>query len=88
MDRRHVYRPAGGVRHRDQHRDGRGRALNNVFIEWLWPTVNYEEVYLKEYDDGWDAEASVTRYFCFYCHERTHQSLGYRTAAEVYEIRS
>lgn len=64
--------------------DGRGRALDNVFIERLWRTVKYEEVYRKEYADGWEAEASLASYFAFYCHERGHQSLGYRTPAEVY----
>lgn len=64
--------------------DGRGRALDNVFIERLWRTVKYEEVYRKEYLDGWEAEASLSSYFRFYCHERGHQSLNYRTPAEVY----
>ena len=64
--------------------DGRGRALDNVFIERLWRTVKYEEVYLKDYDDGLDAERSLDQYFRFYCQERVHQSLGYQTPAEVY----
>ena len=64
--------------------DGRGRALDNVFIERLWRSVKYEEVYLREYQDGREAEASLSRYFGFYCEERIHQSLGYRTPAEVY----
>ncbi len=64
--------------------DGRGRALDNVFIERLWRSVKYEEVYLKEYATAWDAEASLGSYFRFYSHERIHQSLGYRTPAEVY----
>jgi len=64
--------------------DGRGRALDNVFIERLWRSVKYEEVYLKDYADGWQAEDSLARYFRFYCHHRIHQSLGYRTPAEVY----
>jgi integrase-like protein len=64
--------------------DGRGRALDNVFVERLWRTVKYEEVYLKDYADGWTAEESLANYFRFYCHERIHQSLGYRTPAEVY----
>lgn len=65
--------------------DGRGRALDNVFVERLWRTVKYEEVYLKDYDDAWHAEASLREYFTFYCHERRHQSLDKRTPAEVYE---
>ncbi len=64
--------------------DGRGRAIDNVFIERLWRSVKYEEVYLKDYTDGWDAEASLAAYFRFYVHERIHQSLGYRTPADVY----
>ncbi len=64
--------------------DGRGRAIDNVFIERLWRTVKYEEVYLKDYVDGWQAEASLAAYFRFYNHERIHQSLGYRTPADVY----
>jgi putative transposase len=68
--------------------DGRGRALDNVFIERLWRSVKYEEVYLKEYRDGWEAEASLEAYFRFYSHERIHQALGYRTPAEVYAERN
>ena len=64
--------------------DGRGRALDNVFVERLWRTVKYEEVYLKDYGDGWEAEASLANYFRFYCNERIHQSLGYRTPSEIY----
>lgn len=67
--------------------DGRGRALDNVFIERLWRTVKYEEVYVKDYVDGWDAEHQLGRYFEFYCEERVHQSLGYRTPAAVYGSR-
>ena len=64
--------------------DGRGRAIDNVFIERLWRSVKYEEVYLKDYIDGWEAEASLSAYFRFYDHERIHQSLDYRTPAELY----
>jgi putative transposase len=64
--------------------DGRGRALDNVFIERLWRSVKYEEVYLKDYADGWEAEASLASYFRFYRDERIHQALRYRTPAEVY----
>ena len=64
--------------------DGRGRAIDNVFIERLWRSVKYEEVSLKEYATAWEAEASLGSYFRFYSHERIHQSLGYRTPAEVY----
>jgi len=68
--------------------DGRGRALDNVFVERLWRSVKYEEVYLKDYADGWEAEASLGSYFNFYREERLHQALGYRTPAEVYGQRS
>ena len=64
--------------------DGRGRALDNVFVERLWRTVKYEEVYLRDYADGWQAKKSLGRYFDFYGHERPHQALGYRTPSEVY----
>ena len=64
--------------------DGRGRALDNVFIERLWRSVKYEEVYLREYADGWEAEEHLGRYFEFYCERRIHQALGYRTPAAVY----
>ena len=67
--------------------DGRGRALDNVFVERLWRSVKYEEVYLKDYDDAWQAEASLGEYFDFYCHARPHQALDYRTPAEVYGAR-
>lgn len=67
--------------------DGRGRALDNVFIERLWRSVKYEEVYMKDYADGWEAESSLTAYFHFYRHERIHQALGYHTPAEVYRGR-
>jgi putative transposase len=68
--------------------DGRGRALDNVFVERLWRSVKYEEVYLRDYADGWEAEERLGAYFRFYSHERVHQSLGYRTPADVYRQRS
>jgi putative transposase len=64
--------------------DGRGRALDNVFIERLWRSVKYEEVYLRDYADSREAERSLGDYFRFYCHVRLHQALRYRTPAEVY----
>lgn len=64
--------------------DGRGRALDNVFVERLWRTVKYEEVYLREYVDASDARASLKRYLRFYNQARRHQSLDRRTPAEVY----
>ncbi len=53
--------------------DGRGRAIDNVFIERLWRSVKYEEVYLRDYANGWDAEASLAAYFHFYDEERIHR---------------
>ena len=64
--------------------DGRGRALDNAFIERLWRSVKYEEVYLRDYTSVREAEASLRAYFTFYNHRRRHQSLGYRTPAAVY----
>ena len=64
--------------------DGRGRALDNVFIERLWRSVKYEEVYLKDYRSGWECEDSLGSYFAFYNGRRRHQSLGYRTPGAVY----
>jgi putative transposase len=64
--------------------DGRGRCLDNIFIERLWRSLKYEEVYLKDYASVPEARASIARYFQFYNHERLHQSLDYRTPAEVY----
>ncbi|MBV8317230.1 MAG: IS3 family transposase, partial [Planctomycetaceae bacterium] len=64
--------------------DGRGRALDNVFVERLWRAVKYEEVYLKDYAGAVELMLGLTGYFGFYNDERPHQSLGYRTPAEVY----
>jgi putative transposase len=64
--------------------DGKGSYNDNLFIERLWRTVKYEEVYLKAYQDGTEARRSLDSYFRFYNNERPHQSLGYRTPAEVY----
>jgi len=64
--------------------DGRGRALDNVFIERLWRSVKYEEVYLKDYADGREARVGLGHYFGFYNTERLHQGLNYMTPASVY----
>jgi len=55
-----------------------------VFIERLWRSVKYEEVYLRDNADGWKAKQSLARDFQFYCQWRIHQALGYRTPAAVY----
>jgi putative transposase len=65
--------------------DGKGSYSDNLFIERLWRTVKYEEVYLKAYQDGREARAGIGEYFRFYNTQRPHQALGYRTPAEVYD---
>ena len=65
-------------------RDGRGRALDNVFVERLWRSVKYEDIYIKDYEHVQELESGLTAYFWFYDEERPHQSLDYRTPAEVY----
>lgn len=64
--------------------DGKGRALDNVFVERLWRSVKYEEVYLHDYGSPREARQGLSRYFEFYNHARPHQALGYRTPAEVH----
>lgn len=64
--------------------DGRGRVFDNIFIERLWRTVKYEEVYLNEYQSVADAGQGLERYFDFYNTERLHQSLDYRTPEQVH----
>jgi putative transposase len=64
--------------------DGRRRALDNVFIERLWRTVKYEEIYLKEYATVDELIVGLERYFEYYDRTRPHQALDYRTPAEVY----
>lgn len=65
--------------------DGRGRALDNIFIERLWRSVKYENVYPKDYQGMEDAREGLREYFEFYNEERPHQSLKYLTPNEVYE---
>src|SRR5690606_4498759 len=64
--------------------DGRGRALDNIFVERLWRTVKYEEVYLKQHSNMPDLLMGLTQYFQFYNQERWHQALDYQTPDEVY----
>lgn len=64
--------------------DGRGRALDNIFVERLWRTVKYEDVYLKDYETPLGLEVGLTDYFFKYDYQRPHQSLQYRTPAAVY----
>jgi putative transposase len=65
--------------------DGRGRALDNVFVERLWRTVKYEDIYLKDYESVSDLTQGLDSYFRFYATERPHQALEYRTPWEVFQ---
>ena len=64
--------------------DGKGRALDNIFTERFWRTIKYEEIYLNEYLSPREARQRIRAYFEFYNHERPHQSLAYRTPANLY----
>jgi putative transposase len=64
--------------------DGKGRALDNVFVERLWRTVKYEDVYLRDYCSPREARERLGAYFLFHNQERPHQALRYRTPAELY----
>jgi putative transposase len=64
--------------------DGRGRVFDNIFVERLWRSVKYEDVYLKDYGVVDEARRGLRDYFTFYNTGRLHQSLGYQTPAEVY----
>lgn len=64
--------------------DGKGRALDNVFVERLWRSVKYENIYLKGYTTMPEAHEGLTAYFDFYNNTRPHQSLDYQTPADVY----
>ena len=68
--------------------DGRGRALDNIFVERLWRSVKYEDVYLQRYATLPELLFGLTNYFAFYNMERTHQSLGYETPDQVYRTGS
>ncbi len=66
--------------------DGKGRFMDNIFVERLWRTLKYEEVYLNEYDDLVQARIGIGRYIKMYNERRRHQALGYQTPAEFYEF--
>jgi putative transposase len=66
--------------------DGRGRALDNVFVERLWRSVKYENIYINDYEMISELVSGLTAYFQFYDEERPHQSLDYRTPGEVYRV--
>ena len=65
--------------------DGKGRYLDNIFVERLWRSIKYEEVYLKAYETVAEARVGINAYLEFYNRRRPHQSLGYRTPAQVYQ---
>lgn len=64
--------------------DGKGRALDNVFIERVWRSLKYEDIYPKQYENALEASQGISKYFEFYNKHRPHQSLGYATPFEVY----
>ena len=65
--------------------DGRGRVFDNIFIERLWRSVKYEDIYLNDYGTVPALRRGLTDYFQFYCYERRHQSLARRTPWDVYK---
>ncbi len=67
--------------------DGKGRAIDNIFIERLWRSVKYEHIYLHVCNDGLELWRGLNQYFGFYNQERPHQSLDYRTPEEYYQLR-
>ncbi len=64
--------------------DGKGRVFDNIFVERLWRSVKYEEVYMKEYETVREAVQGIGAYFKFYNEQRPHQSLQYKTPQQVY----
>jgi putative transposase len=66
--------------------DGRGRAYDNIFVERLWRTIKYEDIYIKDYASVMELQKGLEDYLWLYNYERPHQGLGYRTPAEVYSM--
>lgn len=64
--------------------DGRGRALDNIFVERLWRTVKYEDIYIKDCRDGQGLYRGMENYFSYYNTERLHSALGYKPPMKVY----
>jgi putative transposase len=65
--------------------DGVGRALDNVYVERLWRSLKYEDIYLRSYESIKELHQGIERYFTFYNTERLHQSLEYRTPEEMHQ---
>ncbi len=65
--------------------DGKGRAIDNIFVERLWKSVKYENIYLSVYENGLDLYQGLEKYFLFYNSERLHQSLNYKTPNQIYQ---
>jgi putative transposase len=65
--------------------DGKGRCMDNIFVERLWRSLKYEEVYLNAYASVAEAKAGIGAWLNFYNEERQHQSLGYRTPRQIYD---
>ena len=68
--------------------DGRGRALDNIFVERLWRSIKYEDIYLKEYEGVSELRKGLKSYFDFYNTERPHQALNYQTPEEIHWLSS
>jgi putative transposase len=64
--------------------DGKGRALDNIFVERLWRSLKYEDIYIKDYVSVKEARDGIGKYFSFYNNERLHQSLDYRCPRDVF----
>ena len=78
-----LHQHAAGARRSSEH--GRqGRCMDNVFVERLWRSIKYEEVYLKAYQNGTEARKGIGAYLAFYNQERPHQALGYRSPSQVF----
>ena len=65
--------------------DGKGRAIDNIFIERLWRSVKYEDVYLHAYTDGLDLYQGMKKYFGFYNYQRVHQGIDYLIPEELFQ---
>lgn len=64
--------------------DGKGRAIDNIFIERFWRSIKYEDIYIKRYENGKEAHIGIRKYIIFYNYKRSHQSLKYKTPSEMH----